>query len=196
MNVKVRNLKINSQERHLPRAIPLCCRQVGSVGPCSTVLTPAEQEAPDGHFGWLTLDKTPSSETGHLQEPLLLSPILHRCFLQSCSNTSLPPAALHHCRSWASFMWNQAWKVDNLLESLTYRQDMPSAWVPSFGQSHLLRHYFRQQSFWQGTGRIAPGVDEWCLYGKEGVAAFPKGRAVFNSLNLLLQHVPQPDPLE
>lgn len=40
------------------------------------------------------------------------------------------------------------------------------------------------------------GLDEWCFDGKEGVAAFPKGRTAFNSLNLLLQRVPQPGPLE
>lgn len=174
INITVINLKINFQAnhlvpegaRHLPRATPLCLRQVGCVGPCSTTPTTAEQGAWDVHFGWLTLDETFSSETGHLKEPLLLSPILHRCFLQSCLTTSLPPClplpsttVTAECPSCE--IKHERWT--DLMESLTYLQDMLFAWDPSFGHSHLLCHYFRQRLFWQGTGRIAPG-GRWVVF--------------------------------
>lgn len=63
------------------------------MGTCDTTPTTDEQEARDVHFGGLMLDETASTETMHLKEPLLLSPTLHRCFLQSCFNTSLRPTA-------------------------------------------------------------------------------------------------------
>lgn len=121
--------------------------------------------------------------------------------LLESSTASLLPAAPHPCCSEASFTG------ECVITSSFSLGTRNGRWADLGISSVALcpRFLFWASSFALSLGRscsgtalegLGLGADEGCSHGTGGVAAFPKGRTVFNSLNLLPRCAPQPYPLE